>query len=248
MSEKWKRQENHPLAHWLDYAETKHGSQLVADTKIVTGILKLYVPLPIFWAVYMQQGSRWIFQATRMNGDIGFYTITADQMIALNPLFVIISLPICNYLIYPLLRKVKVKSLLQKMTIGGMLAVVASIIAAFVERQIEKEFINILWLVPQFLLLAFSENFLFVSHLSFAYTEAPQRMKSVMTSFVFVVIAIGNLLVVFISGSKLFKSQSIEFLFFAGILFISMIIFGALAYQYVPASRDAGTKRTERDE
>lgn len=220
------------MAHWLDYAETKHGAELVAETKVVIRILKLYIPLPIFWAVYMQQGSRWIFQATRMNGDIGFYTIAADQMFALNPAFVIISLPICNYLIYPLLLKIKIKSLLQKMTIGGMLAVVASIIAAFVERRIEKEFINILWLVPQFLLLAFSENFLFVSHLSFAYTEAPQRMKSVMTSFVFVVIAIGNLIVVFISGTKMFESQAIEFLFFAGILFIAMIFFGLLAYQY----------------
>lgn len=186
----------------------------------------------------MQQGSRWIFQATRMNGDIGFYTITPDQMIALNPAFVIITLPICNYLIYPLLLKLQIKSLLQKMTIGGLLAVVASIVAAFVEKEIETNFINILWLAPQFLLLAFAENFLFVSHLSFAYTEAPQSMKSVMTSFVFVVIAIGNLFVVFISGTKLFESQSIEFLFFAGVLFVFMIVFGLLAYRYEPVQQD----------
>lgn len=197
----------------------------------------LYTPLPIFWAAYMQQGSRWIFQATKMNGDIGFYTITPDQMIALNPAFVIITLPICNYFIYPLLSKFHIKTFLQKMTIGGMLAVVAFIIAAFVENEIEKNFISIFWLTPQFMLLALSENFLFVSHLSFAYTEAPQSMKSVMTSFVFVVIAIGNLFVVLISGMKIFESQSIEFLFFAGVLFISMIIFGVLAYRYKAASQ-----------
>lgn len=182
----------------------------------------------------MQQSSRWIFQATRMNGDIGFYTITPDQMIAFNPAFVIMSLPICNYLIYPLIFKCGIKTLLQKMVIGGMLAVVASIIAAFVEKEIENNFINILWLMPQFLVLAFSENFLFVSHLSFAYTEAPLSMKSVMTSFVFVVIAIGNLVVVIVSGTNLFESQHVEFLFFAGILFIFMIIFGVLAYRYKP--------------
>lgn len=169
-----------------------------------------------------------------MNGDIGFYTVTPDQMIALNPAFVIISLPLCNYVLYPLLSKFQVTTLLQKMTIGGMLAVVASIVAAVIENEIEKNFLNILWLAPQFFLLALSENFLFVSHLSFAYTEAPTSMKSVMTSFVFVVIAVGNLLVVFISGSKIFESQCIEFLFFAGILFIFMLIFGGLAYQYQP--------------
>ncbi|XP_037045544.1 solute carrier family 15 member 1-like isoform X1 [Bradysia coprophila] len=237
IAEKWKRHNEEPKSHWLDYAEMKHGAHLVAETKIVIGILKLYIPLPIFWAVYMQQGSRWIFQATRMNGDIGFYTVTPDQMIVLNPAFVIISLPLCNYVIYPLISKFQITTLLQKMTIGGMLAVVASIVAAVIENKIDKNFLNILWLAPQFFLLALSENFLFVSHLSFAYTEAPASMKSVMTSFVFVVIAVGNLFVVFISGSKIFESQSIEFLFFAGILFVSMLIFGGLAYRYQPIHR-----------
>lgn len=174
-----------------------------------------------------------------MNGDIGFFTITPDQMIALNPAFAIISLPICNYFIYPLLSKFHINTLLQKMTIGGMLAVAAFVVAAFVETEIEKNFINIFWLAPQYLLLAFGENFLFVSHLSFAYTEAPLSMKSVMTSFVFVVIAIGNLFVVLISGTKIFESQSIEFLFFAGVLFIFMIIFGCLAYRYKPVDQES---------
>jgi solute carrier family 15 (oligopeptide transporter), member 1 len=109
-------------------------------------ILILYIPLPIYWAVYMQQGSRWIFQATRMNGNLGFYTVQPDQMIALNPIFAILTLPLCDYVIYPLLTKIKVKTLLQKMTIGGMLAVVAFIIAAVVEMKIQKHFIGIFWL------------------------------------------------------------------------------------------------------
>lgn len=167
-----------------------------------------------------------------MDGDIGFLKITPDQILALNPAFVIITLPICNYVLYPLLSKCRIDSLLQKMTIGGMLAVIAFVVAAVVEEEIEKKFINIFWLAPQYFLLALSENFLFVSHLRFAYTEAPASMKSVMTSFVFVVIAFGNLIVVLISGSKLFESQSIEFLFFAVLLFLFMIIFGVLAYHY----------------
>lgn len=238
ISEKLKNHKTNSKDHWLDYAECKHGSKLVGETKIVTSILRLYLPLPIYWAVYMQQGSRWIFQATRMNGNLGFYTVTPDQMIVLNPVFAIITLPICNYIIYPLLAKLKIKTLLQKMTIGGMLAVVAFIIAAFIEEEIDKDHISIFWLTPQYLVLALSENFLFVSHLSFAYTEAPVSMKSVMTSLVFVVIAIGNLIVVLISGMKLFESQAMEFFFFAGILFIFMIIFGVLAYWYKPIDQE----------
>lgn len=169
-----------------------------------------------------------------MNGDIGFYTIKPDQMILLAPLFSILALPTCDYLIYPLLAKIKITTLLQKMTIGGFLAVAAFIIAACVEIRIQHEYISVLWLVPQYFVLSFSENFLFVNHISFAYTEAPASMKSVMTSFVFVVIAIGNIFVILISGTKLFQSQAIEFFFFAGMLFVFMILFGYLASRYKP--------------
>lgn len=235
-SEKFKQQKIQPKAHWLDYAENKHGSKLVAETKIVTNILVLYLPLPIYWAVYMQQGSRWVFQATRMNGDIGFYTVTADQMIVFNPLVAILTLPILDYVIYPMLAKIGIKSLLQRMTIGGFLAVAAFIVSAFIEFKIQQDFVSIFWLIPQYAILAVSENFLFVSHIRFAYTEAPASMKSVMMSFVFVVIAFGNLFVVLISGTKLFESQAVEFFFFAGILFVFMIFFGFLASRYKPIS------------
>ena len=204
----------------------------MAETKNVLNILILYLPLPIYWAVYMQQGSRWIFQATRMNGDIGFYTVQPDQIIVLNPVFAILCLPLCDYMFYPLLAKIKIESLLQKMTIGGLLAVVAFVCSAMLEMKIQNNFISILWLAPQYFFLALSENFLYVSHLSFAYTEASPNMKSVMMSSVYVVIAFGNMIVVLISGTKLFESQSTEFFFFAGVLLIFMILFGFLASRY----------------
>lgn len=235
---KFKKRKTIVKNHWLDYAEEKHGEKLVLETKAVASILVLYLPLPVFWAVYMQQGSRWIFQATRMNGDLGWYSVTPDQMIALNPIFVIATLPLCNFVIYPLLERIRIKSLLQKMTLGGMFAVAAFIVAGFIEMKIQREFVTIFWLAPQFFLLALSENFLFVSNLTLAYTEAPASMKSVMTSFVFVAIAIGNLFVIIISGAKLFESQAIEFFFFAGVLFVFMIIFGFLASRYKTASHE----------
>lgn len=195
-------------------------------------VLVLYLPLPIFWGVYQLQGSRWTFQATRMNGDLGFYTVKPDQMIALNPIFGIMALWISDYILFPLLAKIKVTTLLQKMTIGGMLSVVASLIAATLELKIHDNYLSIFWLVPQYVVSSFSENFLYNSHLSFAYNEAPANMKSVMTSFVFVVIGLGNIFVIIVSGTKLFKSQAVEFFFFAGVLFVFMIWFGVLASRY----------------
>lgn len=66
--------------HWLDYAKEEHGEQMVSDIKALLRVLVLYLPLPVFWALFDQQGSRWTFQATRMDGKIGGFILKPDQM------------------------------------------------------------------------------------------------------------------------------------------------------------------------
>lgn len=225
-------QKQRPKEHWLDYAEAKFDQQTILDTKTVVNILVLYIPMPIYWAVYMQQGSRWIFQAARMNGDVGFYTIKPDQVIVMNSVMGILMVPVCDYVLFPLLAKIRLNSNLQKMTIGGMLAAISFVISAFVEIEIEKNFISIFWLLPQYSALALSENFNYIANLSFAYSEAPASMKSAMQGFMFITIALGNLIVALISGTRVFQSLPAELFFFAGILFVDQIIFAVLASKY----------------
>lgn len=169
-----------------------------------------------------------------MNGDLGFYTMKPDQVIVFNPIFGMIAYVICENFLFPLLVKFGIKTFLQRMTIGGVLLVVSATIAAFIEIKIEQAYVSIFWLVPQFIFSSFSENFMYNSHLSFAYKEAPASMKSVMTSFVYVVMALGNIFVISVSGSKLFESQAVEFFFFAGMALASTVLFGVLAYAYKP--------------
>lgn len=83
------------------------------------GVLFLYIPLPIFWALFDQQASRWTLQATRMNGQLGAFTIKPDQIQVINPLLVILMIPVFEYVIYPFLTKIKLfHRPLQRMTIG----------------------------------------------------------------------------------------------------------------------------------
>ncbi len=91
--------------HWLDHASEKYGLGLVEDTKIVLQVLILYIPLPVFWALFDQQGSRWVFQATRMNGALGSYIIKPDQMQLINPALILILIPLFDQAIYPLFTK-----------------------------------------------------------------------------------------------------------------------------------------------
>jgi dipeptide/tripeptide permease len=41
--------------HWLDFACDKFDNQLIKDIKQVLHVLVLYLPIPIFWALYDQQ-------------------------------------------------------------------------------------------------------------------------------------------------------------------------------------------------
>ncbi|XP_072396371.1 peptide transporter family 1-like [Diabrotica undecimpunctata] len=134
-----KMKSNVKKEHWLDYAEEKHGEKLIKDIKIALHVLVLFLPLPIFWALYDQQGSGWTLMAVRMDGNIGFYTILPDHMQLVNPLLILAFIPLFTYCIYPLLGKCNLlKTSLQRMTCGGILAAAAFAVSAFVMIAIEK--------------------------------------------------------------------------------------------------------------
>lgn len=205
---------------------------MVAETKTVLNILVLYLPIPLFWALHAQQASRWVFQATKLDGDIGFYIIKPDQMIVLNSFLGVVLIPIFEHFFYPLLSKIGIKTSLQKITLGGVFAGVSFILAAVVELQIGKEFHSILWMFPQYLVMVMAEILIYTANLNFSYTEAPASMKSVMMAFMYLTVAGGCLIVVLISGVAFFDSQAYEFLFFAAIMFIDIFFFALLATRY----------------
>jgi solute carrier family 15 (oligopeptide transporter), member 1 len=124
----------------LEFAEPKFSKTLIEDVKSVLKILLLFVPLPLFWALFDQQGSRWTFQATRMNGDIGFMEIKPDQMQLINPLLILIFIPFFDVAIYPLLSIIGIKRPLQKLAGGMILAGIAFTLSGFVELELEKTY------------------------------------------------------------------------------------------------------------
>uniref|UniRef100_A0A182IYZ6 Oligopeptide transporter 1 n=1 Tax=Anopheles atroparvus TaxID=41427 RepID=A0A182IYZ6_ANOAO len=129
-----------PREHWLDYSEKRWGRQLVDETRILLNVLRLYIPLPVFWALFDQQGSRWTFQATRMDGDLGFWTIKPDQMQVINPLLILVFIPLYEIAFYPLLSLIGIRRPLQKLTLGGIFAGLAFVISTIVEIQLESTY------------------------------------------------------------------------------------------------------------
>uniref|UniRef100_A0AAQ5Z4S0 Solute carrier family 15 member 1 n=1 Tax=Amphiprion ocellaris TaxID=80972 RepID=A0AAQ5Z4S0_AMPOC len=125
--------------HWMDWAEEKYDKLLIAQVKMVLKVLFLYIPLPMFWALFDQQGSRWTLQATTMNGNFGALTIMPDQMQTVNPILILVLVPIVDSLVYPLIAKCKLNfTPLKRMTVGMLLAGLAFVAAALVQLQIDQ--------------------------------------------------------------------------------------------------------------
>ncbi|XP_052497498.1 solute carrier family 15 member 2 [Budorcas taxicolor] len=131
--------DNPKREHWLDWAAEKYPKQLIIDVKALTRVLFLYIPLPMFWALLDQQGSRWTLQATRMNGNLGFFVLQPDQMQVLNPFLVLIFIPLFDLVIYRLVSKCGINfTSLRKMAVGMILACLAFAVAAAVEIKINE--------------------------------------------------------------------------------------------------------------
>ena len=41
--------------HWLDHAKDKYESSLVEDVKVLLRVLVMFIPIPVFWALFDQQ-------------------------------------------------------------------------------------------------------------------------------------------------------------------------------------------------
>ncbi|XP_034274226.1 solute carrier family 15 member 1 [Pantherophis guttatus] len=125
--------------HWLDWATEKYDKRLITEVKMVLKVLFLYIPLPMFWALFDQQGSRWTLQATTMDGNFGSIQIQPDQMQTVNPILIVIMVPIVDAVIYPLIKKCHLNfTPLRKMTVGMLLAALAFVVAAVVQVEIDK--------------------------------------------------------------------------------------------------------------
>lgn len=221
--------------HWLDYSEEKYGKVLVSETRIVLHVLVLYLPMTFFWALFYQQGSRWVLQALRMNGDIGFYTIIPDQLNVLNPLLVLLLIPVFEKIVNPFLAMIRITSDLQKTALGGVLAGVAFLVSAIVEWQLQNDkHLHMAWLLPEYTLMAMGEILITVQLTNYTYTVAPSSMKTMVQAFSNLSMGLGNLIVVIVVGSKLLESQIYEFILFAVLIFISMMIFSFVATKYKP--------------
>ncbi|CAH1788218.1 unnamed protein product [Owenia fusiformis] len=126
--------------HWLDYADDRYDAQFLSDVKDVLRVLLLFIPLPVFWALFDQMGSRWTLQAQKMNGKVwGDWHVKPDQISVLNPVMILLFIPLFESAIYPLLDKCKIPNRpLQRMVVGMLFASASFYLAGFLQITIDE--------------------------------------------------------------------------------------------------------------
>ena len=232
-------------------AVRKFGQKATEGPVAVLKIISIFLMVSVFWALFDQHASTWIRQAEGMDLRIlpsqGMRTVLPNQIQALNPLFVMILIPVMN-LIYAGLEKRGVKlSPLRRMTVGMFIASTSFIAVALIQAYIERldakgteimfgwkirEGVWFGWQIIPYLLITVAEVMVSITGLEFAYTQAPTRMKSTIMGFWLLTVSLGNVLVAFLAGFE--KLPLVKFFWiFAGLMAGAGALFGLRAYFYV---------------
>jgi POT family proton-dependent oligopeptide transporter len=171
-----------------------------------------------------------------VRGRMLIVPMDAAQLSALNPLFVMMIIPMLNFLVYAPLRRRGIEfKPLQKMTVGMFLAAAAFAAAAVLQEAIEAAgpgVIHGLWQIVPYFIMTVAEVLVSITGLEFAYTQAPRAMKSTIMGFWLLCVTLGNLLVAFLAPLQKTIALSAFFWLFAGLMTGAAAIFLVLALFY----------------
>ena len=160
----------------------------------------VFLFMPLYWLAYGQITNNLTSQAATMklNG------VPNDIIQNLNPISIVIMIPILDFLVYPTLRKYKIQfTPIKRMTFGFSLASLAMIASCVTQYYIYKESvcgdhaagtlpgtdepcptapINVWVQTLPYVLIGLSELFTNVTSLEYAFTKAPANMRSLVMS------------------------------------------------------------------
>ncbi|WP_437838899.1 POT family MFS transporter [Sorangium sp. So ce1153] len=219
---------------FLDAARGRHPEGAIDGVRAVLRVMTIFAPIPVFWALFDQKGSTWVVQATRMDLDVLGYRLAPSQLMALNPLMVMLIIPFNTMILYPALERRGFRlSALGRMTAGMAIAGLSFVAVAAIELAMTSDSRpSVLWQAAPYLLITFAEVLVSTTGLEFAYSQAPREMKSTIMSFWNLTVTVGNLITAGVAALNVFTG-AMQYLFFAALIFIAALVFGLLARRYV---------------
>ena len=191
------------LLFWLGRHKFVHvppsGSRFFTDLcsreglTVLGKLIPLFLLIAMFWALYDQTGSSWVFQAAKMDRNFLGIKWLAPQIQALNPVLILVFIPLFTYLIYPALNRVVKLTPLRKIGMGFLLISASFGICALAEARINAgQSPSIAWQIAAYLVITAGEVMVSIVGLEFAYTQAPKSLKSMIMSLYLLAVFVGN--------------------------------------------------------
>ena len=161
--------------------------------RTMTKLAIIFSFVAVFWALFDQTGSSWVLQAEDLNRNwLGVHWLPS-QIQAINPIMIVIMVPIFSFGIYPVLDKVFPLTPLRKVSIGLFVMVIGFAMVSVVQQWVDQgQQPSIGWQIFAYAILTSSEVMVSITCLEFAYTQAPRSMKSVIMALFLMSVSLGN--------------------------------------------------------
>ena len=156
-------------------------------------LIPLFTFIAVFWSLYDQTGSSWVLQAQQM--DLQFMGVRwlESQVQAVNPILILIFIPLFTFVIYPALNRVFPLTPLRKIGLGLVLMTLSFALVTVTQGWIDAgQRPSIGWQILAYFVITAAEILVSIVGLEFAYTQAPKTMKSMVMSLFWLSVWGGN--------------------------------------------------------
>ncbi|KAE8161293.1 POT peptide transporter [Aspergillus tamarii] len=202
---------------------------------------RVFLIFPLYWICNGQASSNLVSQGASMNT----HGIPNDMMGCLNPITILIAVPLFERFIYPTLHRFHIKfKPISRITTGYLLASCAMALAAGLQELIYETSpcqrnptadsckgvpptrkISLLLQIPVYCLMGLSELLAMLSGMEYAYTKAPQSMRSIIMSLFLLAGAFGSSIGVSLSPTSVDPKVLIEYVSLSATMLVAAIVF-----------------------
>eukprot|EP01135_Chromosphaera_perkinsii_P009487 Nk52_evm30s1763 gene=Nk52_evmTU30s1763 len=178
--------------HFIYHAEGYDKQELI-DYRRIFSVCGLLIHYPTFWYLYGQNSNYAVVQGTYLDAPSW---LTADQLGLVDPIAIVIMVPIFDRFVFPGLRKMGLElNIITRIAIGYVFMAASGACMVAIQLVLKANgswddddnytvdpdgnTYSVFWTIPSFFLCAIGEIFASITLNEFTYSQAPTSLKSV---------------------------------------------------------------------
>ncbi|OSS44135.1 hypothetical protein B5807_11177 [Epicoccum nigrum] len=170
--------------------QARYTDTYVEDVRRGIKSCKMFLFFPFYFVCWIQIWNNLISQA----GEMALHGTPNDLLQNLDPIALIIFIPLLDLVVYPGLRKMKIDfDPVSRIFAGFLLASISMVYASVLQHYIYNsapKSIHVWIQAPAYVLVALSEAFIIITGLEIAFTQAPKNLRSFVSALFWVTIGV----------------------------------------------------------